>query len=69
MRFLKMNFLLRLMKLPISTVLVALAVSSCAYAQDFITNCTWQTAMLVDTNLGAYCNNDNWVVYSYDWAW
>ncbi|KAI1819911.1 hypothetical protein F4861DRAFT_525202 [Xylaria intraflava] len=47
----------------------ALAVSPGAYAQNFITNCSWQTAMLVDGYLGAYCNNDNWLTYSYDWSW
>ncbi|KAI1814620.1 hypothetical protein GGS20DRAFT_401209 [Poronia punctata] len=57
------------MKFTISAALVALAVSSCARAQGFISNCTWQTAMLVDSYLGAYCNNNNWQIYSYDWTW
>ncbi|KAI1369481.1 hypothetical protein F5Y08DRAFT_334410 [Xylaria arbuscula] len=51
------------------TALVALAVSPRALAQAFLNNCTWQTAMLVDSYLGAYCNNDNWEIYSYDWTW
>ena len=49
--------------------LVTLAVSPCVFSQSFLTNCTWQTAMLVDSYLGAYCNNDNWEIYSYDWTW
>ncbi|KAI0398421.1 hypothetical protein F5Y17DRAFT_453992 [Xylariaceae sp. FL0594] len=64
-----MIFFLGLVRSPIWRVLAALAVASCGRAQDFITNCTWQTAVLNGTYLGAFCNNDNWVIYSYDWAW
>ncbi|KAI0404952.1 hypothetical protein F4802DRAFT_206657 [Xylaria palmicola] len=57
------------MKFSIITALVALAAGPQVRAQGFLSNCTWQTAMLVDGYLGAYCNNDNWEVYSYDWSW
>ncbi|KAI1276649.1 hypothetical protein F5Y07DRAFT_399098 [Xylaria sp. FL0933] len=57
------------MKTFITAALVALAVAPRVHAQSFLTNCTWQTAMLVDSYLGAYCNNDNWEIYSYDWTW
>ncbi|KAI1421056.1 hypothetical protein F5Y12DRAFT_790487 [Xylaria sp. FL1777] len=56
------------MKPFITAILAVLAVGPCALAQSFLTNCTWQTAMLVDSYLGAYCNNDNWEIYSYDWT-
>ncbi|KAI0543151.1 hypothetical protein GGR58DRAFT_496615 [Xylaria digitata] len=56
------------MKSSIIAALVALAVGPLAQAQGFLNNCTWQTAMLVDSYLGAYCNNDNWEIYSYDWT-
>ncbi|KAI0109637.1 hypothetical protein GGR51DRAFT_558329 [Nemania sp. FL0031] len=58
------------MKSSFITTLVALAVGGpCVRGQGFLANCTWQTAMLVDSYLGAYCNNDNWEIYSYDWTW
>ncbi|KAI3331888.1 hypothetical protein HD806DRAFT_173287 [Xylariaceae sp. AK1471] len=53
----------------ITAVLVALAAGPHALAQGFLSNCSWQTAMLVDSWLGAYCNNDHWEVFSYDWTW
>ncbi|KAI0880417.1 uncharacterized protein GGS22DRAFT_193342 [Annulohypoxylon maeteangense] len=40
-----------------------------ANAQGLITNCTWQTGLMVDNFLGMYCNNDDWARYSYDWTW
>ncbi|GAW12296.1 hypothetical protein ANO14919_016600 [Xylariales sp. No.14919] len=51
------------------SIIAALSVGPIAQAQSFLSNCTWQTAMLVDSYLGAYCNNDNWEIYSYDWTW
>lgn len=57
------------MKPFIIAALAALAVSPHVRAQGFLANCTWQTALLVDSYLGAYCNNDNWGIYSYDWTW
>lgn len=57
------------MKLSITATLAALAVGPHVHGQGFLTNCTWQTAMFVDSYLGAYCNNNNWKIYSYDWTW
>ncbi|KAI2628333.1 hypothetical protein GGS21DRAFT_238707 [Xylaria nigripes] len=57
------------MKALIAAGLVVLAAGPGANAQGFLTNCTWQTAMLVDSYLGTYCHNNNWQAYSYDWSW
>ncbi|KAH8160557.1 hypothetical protein CIB48_g7686 [Xylaria polymorpha] len=57
------------MKPSIPAALAALAVGPRVHGQGFLTNCTWQTALLVDNYLGAYCNNDDWEVYNYDWTW
>lgn len=40
-----------------------------ANSQGLVTNCTWQTGLLVDSFLGMYCNNNDWADYSYDWTW
>lgn len=54
----------------ITIVTVALcAIGKLANAQDFVTNCTWQTGFLSGSFLGMYCNNDDWARYSYDWTW
>ncbi|OTB03125.1 hypothetical protein M426DRAFT_263902 [Hypoxylon sp. CI-4A] len=45
------------------------AIGKLANAQDFVTNCTWQTGFMQDKFLGMYCNNDDWAQYSYDWTW
>ncbi|KAI1435048.1 hypothetical protein GGR50DRAFT_352619 [Xylaria sp. CBS 124048] len=57
------------MRASIVAVFVALAGCPTAHAQGFLTNCTWQTAILVDSYLGAYCHNDNWQAFDYDWTW
>ncbi|RYO79044.1 hypothetical protein DL766_009478 [Monosporascus sp. MC13-8B] len=53
----------------IALVLTVLGVCRMTAAQDFVTNCTWKTARMVDSYLGMYCNNDNWAHYSYGWTW
>ncbi|KAI1456954.1 hypothetical protein F4805DRAFT_430692 [Annulohypoxylon moriforme] len=50
------------------TVAIGIA-SQLANAQGLVSNCTWQTGLMVDQFLGMYCNNDDWARYSYDWTW
>ncbi|KXJ91997.1 hypothetical protein Micbo1qcDRAFT_175007 [Microdochium bolleyi] len=53
-------------------VLLSMAPSSRLVAAQggFMTNCSWQDAQF-DTQLGLlemYCNNDDWVIFDYDWS-
>ncbi|KAI2616622.1 hypothetical protein GGR54DRAFT_631725 [Hypoxylon sp. NC1633] len=53
----------------VGMLVVALGARQLANAQNFVTNCTWQTGFMADSFLGMYCNNDDWARYSYDWTW
>ncbi|KAI1260080.1 hypothetical protein F5Y18DRAFT_264049 [Xylariaceae sp. FL1019] len=57
------------MRVSLGALLGALATCPRALTQGFLTNCSWKAAILVNSWLGMYCNNDDWASYDYEWSW